>query len=139
MLTKQLTELLETIQALHNLLEEEKRCIKEKSFADLNTLLFNKQKLLQNINSSNKIISTEHNLALIQEDLALSALKEDIQINLQACQKNNEINGRLIEMSLKSNKHLMQLLTQAKGKNSITYDQKGLLNGASLLGKNIQA
>lgn len=139
MLTKQLTELLETIQALYNLLEEEKRCIKEKSFADLNTLLFNKQKLLQNINSSNKLISSEHNLALIQQDLSLSALKEDIQTNLQACQKNNEINGRLIEMSLKSNKHLMQLLTQAKGKNSITYDQKGLLNGASLLGKNIQA
>jgi|GEM_PF-1154040 len=139
MLKKQLTELLETIRALHELLEEEKRCIKEKSFAELNTLLFNKQKLLQDINSSNKLISTEQNLALIQQDMALSALKEDIQTSLQACQKNNEINGRLIEMSMKSNKHLMQLLTQAKGKNSITYDQKGLLNGASLLGKNIEA
>lgn len=139
MLKEKLAELLETIQALHELLEEEKRCIKEKSFSDLNTLLFNKQKLLQNINSSNKLISTEQNLLLIQQNLALSVLKEEIQATLQACQKNNEINGRLIEMSMKSNKHLMQLLTQAKGQNSITYDQKGLLNGASLLGKNIKA
>ena len=139
MLKEQLAELLETIQALHELLEEEKRCIKEKSFSDLNTLLFNKQKLLQNINSSNKLISTEQNLLLIQQNLAFSVLKEEIQATLQACQKNNEINGRLIEMSMKSNKHLMQLLTQAKGQNSITYDQKGLLNGASLLGKNIKA
>ena len=33
----------------------------------------------------------------------------------------------------------MQILTQAKGKNSVTYDQKGLLSGGSLLGKNIEA
>jgi len=30
-------------------------------------------------------------------------------------------------------------MTQATGKNSVTYDQKGLLQGGQLLGKNIQA
>jgi len=139
MLTEQLSQLLESIQVLQKLLEEEKLCLKEKSFENLNTLLFNKQKLLQKINSGNKAISTKDNLMLIEQDSALSALKKNIVNDLTKCQKNNEINGRLIEMSMKSNKHLMQLLTQAKGKNSITYDQKGLLNGGSLLGNNIEA
>lgn len=139
MLTEQLTQLLESTQALHLLLDEEKMCLKEKKFTNLNTLLFNKQKLLQQINKSNKTISTTANLQLIQQDPNLLALRKDIQHRLQACQKNNDINGRLIEISMKSNKHLMQLLTQAKGKNTITYDQKGVLNGASLLGENIEA
>ena len=139
MLTEQLSQLLESIQVLQKLLEEEKLCLKEKSFKNLNTLLFNKQKLLQQINSGNKSISTKENLILIEQDPTLSSLKENIVNHLAECQKSNEVNGRLIEMSMKSNKHLMQLLTQAKGKNSITYDQKGLLNGASLLGNNIEA
>ena len=139
MLTQQLSQLLESIQVLQKLLEEEKQCLKEKSFENLNTLLFNKQKLLQKINSDNKNISTKDNLTIIEQDKILSTLKENIVNDLTECQKNNEINGRLIEMSMKSNKHLVQLLTQAKGKNSITYDQKGLLNSGSLLGKNIEA
>ena len=139
MLTEQLSQLLESIQVLQKLLEEEKLCLKEKTFGNLNTLLFNKQKLLQKINSDNKTISTKDNLAVIEQDPALSTLKQNIVSDLTECQKNNEINGRLIEMSMKSNKHLMQLLTQAKGKNSITYDQKGMLNSGSLLGKNIEA
>ncbi|WP_160060636.1 flagellar protein FlgN [Psychromonas sp. L1A2] len=139
MLTQQLSQLLESIQVLQKLLEEEKQCLKEKSFENLNTLLFNKQKLLQKINSDNKTISTKDNLTIIEQDQILSTLKQNIVNDLTECQKNNEINGRLIEMSMKSNKHLVQLLTQAKGKNSITYDQKGLLNSGSLLGKNIEA
>ena len=139
MLTQQLSQLLESIQVLQKLLEEEKQCLKEKSFENLNTLLFNKQKLLQKINRDNKTISTKDNLTIIEQDQILSTLKQNIVNDLTECQKNNEINGRLIEMSMKSNKHLVQLLTQAKGKNSITYDQKGLLNSGSLLGKNIEA
>lgn len=138
MLTEQLATLLESTQALQVLLEEEKTCLKEKKFDNLNTLLFNKQKLLQSINSINALVSTEQNLATIQESSELSTTKENIQSRLQECKKNNEINGRLIELSMKSNKHLMQLLTQAKGKNSVTYDQKGALNRASLLGDNIE-
>ncbi|MDA7746099.1 flagellar protein FlgN [Psychromonas sp.] len=139
MLTEQLSLLLETTQTLHTLLEEEKTCLKEKSFDNLNTLLFNKQKLLQAINNANQLISTEQNLALIQEDQQLLTLKQEIETRLRECKKNNEINGKLIEMSMKSNKHLMQVLTQAKGQNSVTYDQKGALNGSSLLGDNIEA
>lgn len=139
MLTEKLSQLLEMTKALHTLLEEEKRCLKEKSFTKLNTLLFNKQKLLQNIGSADKTISTKDNLNIIQSDKNLQTLKNEIETCLKECKKNNEVNGQLIDMSMKSNKHLMQLLTQAKGLNTVTYDQKGLLNRASLLGDNIEA
>jgi len=139
MLLEKLSELLETTQALQALLEEEKQCLTEKSFGQLNTLLFNKQKLLQNIGNSDKIISTKDNLKLIESDPSLTNLKENIQNRLFECKKNNEINGKLIEMSMKSNKHLMQILTQTKGQNTVTYDQKGVLNRGSLLGKDIEA
>ena len=139
MLLEKLSELLETTQALQALLEEEKQCLTVKSFGQLNTLLFNKQKLLQKIGASDKTISTEENLTIIESDQTLSDLKEDIEDRLRECKKNNEINGQLIEMSMKSNKHLMQILTQAKGQNTVTYDQKGVLNRGSLLGKDIEA
>jgi len=139
MLQDQLNELLDSIKKLHQLIDDERACLKEKSFDNLNLILSNKQKQLQIISASNKEISSEDNLLLIQEDRQLSALKKDIEDSLMACQKDNEINGRLIELSMQSNKHLMQVLTQAKGKNTVTYDQKGILSSASLLGKNIQA
>lgn len=139
MLTEHLSQLLNTTQELQQLLEQEKLCLKEKSFNDLNTILFNKQKLLQSITSTNKLVSTAKNLQTIQQDNTLSTLKKEIELRLKECKKNNEINGQLVEMSMKSNKHLMQLLTLEKGKNSVTYDQKGTLNAASLLGRNIVA
>ena len=139
MLLEELSQLLDATQTLHNLLEEEKCCLKEKSFENLNTLLFNKKKLLETISTNNKKISTEKNIAIIEQDEQLTKIKLDIELHIKNCKKNNEINGQLIEMSMKSNKHLMQILTQAKGKNSVTYDQKGTLNRASLLGKDIEA
>ena len=139
MLSEKLSELLELTLALQSLLEEEQQCLTQKSFSELNTLLFNKQKLLQNIGNNDKIISTTENLIIIENNKDLSNLKSNIEGRLHECKKTNEINGKLIEMSMKSNKHLVQILTQAKGLNTITYDQKGGLNRGSLLGKDIEA
>lgn len=139
MLQDQLNELLDSIKKLHQLLDDERACLKEKSFDNLSLILSNKQKQLQSIAGLNKAISSEDNLYLIENNSELLSLKQDIETRLITCQKDNDINGRLIELSMQSNKHLMQILTQAKGKNTVTYDQKGVLSSASLLGKNIQA
>ncbi|MEG3754527.1 flagellar protein FlgN [Psychromonas arctica] len=139
MLQDQLNELLDSIKKLHQLLDDERACLKEKSFDNLSLILSNKQKQLQSIAGLNKAISSEDNLYLIENNSELLSLKQDIETRLITCQKDNDINGRLIELSMQSNKHLMQVLTQAKGKNTVTYDQKGVLSSASLLGKNIQA
>lgn len=139
MLQTQLSKQLQNLTDLQVTLEEEKRCLTEKDFTSFNDTLFNKQKLLQNIASLDRQLTTENSLAQLKQDDELTALKNTLEIQLQSCQKINSINGKLVELSMKSNKHLMQLMTKATGQNSVTYDQKGLLNGGRLLGKNIQA
>lgn len=139
MLTAQLTQQLKSIQALQLILEAETTCLKEKDFSQLNQLLFKKQKSLQAIAELDKILSAASSIDAIQQDTKLRALKGEIESELSVCKKVNEINGQLVELSMKSNKHLMQLMKQATGKNSVTYDQKGMLNSGSLLGKNIKA
>jgi len=139
MLEEKLSLQLDNIKALQAILEEEKRCLTEKDFTTLNNTLFNKQKSLQAIAALDKQLTSAKNIDTIDKSSELSTLKIMIEKQLIACQKLNNINGKLVELSMKSNKHLMQLLTQATGKNSVTYDQKGLLQGGQLLGKNIQA
>ena len=139
MLEQQLSQQLKNLENLQETLEEEKRCLTEKDFSSFNEILFNKQKSLQTIAILDKKISTEKNIELISQSNKLTLLKNTISEHLQSSQKLNEVNGKLVELSMKSNKHLMQLITQATGKNSVTYDQKGLLQGGQLLGKNIQA
>ncbi len=139
MLLSQLNQQLESINNLHSTLEEETACLKEKNFSSLNDLLFKKQKLLQAVGELDKVLSTAASQDEISADNSLSQLKLEIEKQLQACQKINDINGQLVQLSMKSNKHLMQVMTQASGRNSVTYDQKGLLNSGQLLGKNIKA
>jgi len=139
MLTAQLTQQLKSVQALQLLLEAETACLKEKDFSQLNQLLFEKQKSLQAIAELDKVLSAASSIDAIQQDTKLQALKDEIESELLVCKKINEVNGQLVELSMKSNKHLMQLMKQATGKNSVTYDQKGMLNSGSLLGKNIKA
>jgi flagellar biosynthesis protein FlgN len=139
MLTEQLSQQLKYIFDLQATLEEEKRCLTEKDFSLFSNTLFEKQKLLQSIATLDKQLSVEKTLDAIQQSDELTTLKNTLQAKLKECQKLNQINGKLADLSMKSNKHLMQILKQAKGKNSITYDQKGTLNSGQLLGKDIQA
>lgn len=139
MLQTQLQQQAENLTALRATLEAEKACLTTKDFSTFNDILFNKQKMLNAIFTLDKQLSTDQVIEQLQQDEQLNSLKDALQQQLIDCQKLNSINGQLVELSMKSNKHLMQLMTQATGTNSVTYDQKGLLNGGSLLGKNIQA
>lgn len=139
MLVTQLKQQAENLIKLQEILEAEKACLTTKDFSTFNDILFNKQKMLNVIITLDKQLSTDQVIEQLQQDEPLNDLKKNLQQQLIDCQKLNNINGRLVELSMKSNKHLMQLITQATGTNSVTYDQKGLLNSGSLLGKNIQA
>lgn len=139
MLSAQLTQQLELMQALQLTLEQETACLKEKNFSELNGILFKKQSALQEIAELDKVLSADSSQNKINSDKNLLAIKSKIESQLLVCQKINAVNGKLVELSMKSNKHLMQLIKQATGQNSVTYDQKGMLNSASLLGKDIKA
>ena len=45
--------------------------------------------------------------------------------NLQSCQERNEVNGKLIELNLLSNRKLAAELCQLRDKNKLTYDNRG--------------
>jgi len=139
MLSLQLSQQLKNLDDLQLILEEEKLCLTKKDFSTFSELLFNKQKTLQSIATLDKKLTTSENLEQIKQSDELTTLKNNLGETLQSCQKINDVNGKLVQLSMKSNKHLMQIMTQATGKNSITYDQKGALNSGQLLGKNIQA
>lgn len=139
MLSAQLNQQLESMQALQLTLEEETTCLKEKNFSQLNDILFKKKSALQEIAELDNVLSAASAQNLIKNDKDLLSLKSKIESQLLICQKINAVNGKLVELSMKSNKHLMQLIKQATGENSVTYDQKGMLNSATLLGKDIKA
>lgn len=139
MLSEQLTQQLELIHGLHQILEQERICLQEKDFSQLNDILVKKQNSLNVIAELDKVFSNTSSQNEISQNEKLLALKTKIEEQLTACQKINSVNGKIIELSMRSNKHLMQLMKQATGKNSITYDQKGGLSSGSLLGRNIKA
>ncbi|MFM7967731.1 flagellar export chaperone FlgN [Aeromonas sp. A-5] len=48
-----------------------------------------------------------------------------LRAKLDACQAQNDINGRLLELSIVSNRRLATFLSQLRDRNSLTYDAKG--------------
>jgi len=139
MLPEQLKQQLEFIHALQTILDEETTCLKEKNFTQLTAIISKKQQLLTSITELDKALATPASQQAIIENSDLLTIKNEIEQQLTECKKSNSINGKVIELSMKSNKHLMQIMTQATGKNSVTYDRKGGLNSASLMGKDIKA
>ncbi len=139
MTATQFKDQINALVQLQQILEEETDCLKNKNFSSLNEILFNKQKQLQDIATRDSDIASTTTLTDIENNEELSTLKHQADKAFKDCQKINDINGQLVQLSMKSNKHLMQLMTHATGKNTVTYDQKGILTGTSLLGKNIQA
>jgi len=139
MLPEQLKQQLEFIHALQTILDEETTCLKEKKFTQLTAIISKKQQLLTSITELDKALATPASQQAIIENSDLLTIKNEIEQQLTECKKSNSINGKVIELSMKSNKHLMQIMTQATGKNSVTYDRKGGLNSASLMGKDIKA
>ena len=121
------------------MLDEETACLKEKNFTQLTAIIAKKQELLTSITALDKSLTTSTSQKIISEDSSLIALKDNIEQTLTECKKSNTINGQIIELSMKSNKHLIQMMKQVTGKNSVTYDRKGGLNSASLMGKDIKA
>ena len=48
-----------------------------------------------------------------------------LQAKLEACQEQNNLNGRLLELSIISNRRLASFLSKLRDSNSLTYDAKG--------------
>ena len=58
-------------------------------------------------------------------NVCYTKLLRRILTNLQSCQERNEVNGKLIELNLLSNRKLAADLCLLRDKNKLTYDHRG--------------
>ncbi|WCH28685.1 flagella synthesis protein FlgN [Aeromonas salmonicida] len=113
----------EYLSRMQGLLEEEFNLLKQHQALALPELAERKQKLLADIEVLDQILAR---LPELQQQLSafpeqMNALRE----KLDACQEQNDVNGRLLELSIVSNRRLASFLSQLRDRNSLTYDAKG--------------
>lgn len=113
----------EYLSRMQGLLEEEFNLLKQHQALALPELAERKQKLLADIEVLDQTLARQPKL---QQQLSafpeqMNALRE----KLDACQEQNDVNGRLLELSIVSNRRLASFLSQLRDRNSLTYDAKG--------------
>ncbi|MEW7864246.1 flagella synthesis protein FlgN [Aeromonas diversa] len=116
------------IQSTHladmlTLLKEEQGLLEQRQALSLPDLLKRKQELANHIQAIDQLIAAQPDIktALACYQPAVSHLTDQ----LQACQEQNDINGKLLELNITANRRLAGLLTQLRDRSSLTYDAKG--------------
>lgn len=117
-----------TLQSTHladmlTLLKEEHALLEQRQALSLPDLLKRKQELANQIQAIDHLIAAQPDIKTV-----LSRFQNEINsltTQLQACQEQNDINGKLLELNITANRRLAGLLTQLKDRSSLTYDAKG--------------
>lgn len=120
-----------------SLLSEEFDLLKERKALSLPNISAQKQQLLGRIAQTDIAIGEQLAPNLVDDNF--EALRNRIQEKLQTCHERNEINGKLIELSLVSNRRLAHLLSDLHEKSSLTYDHKGNTKSSSNGSLNLKA
>ncbi|CAJ1815056.1 flagella synthesis protein FlgN [Aeromonas salmonicida] len=110
----------EYLSRMQGLLEEEFNLLKQHQALALPE---RKQKLLADIEVLDQTLAR---LPELQQQLsAFPEQMNTLREKLDACQEQNDVNGRLLELSIVSNRRLASFLSQLRDRNSLTYDAKG--------------
>lgn len=123
-------DLAELLQRQHDqlaqmqaLLTEEFALLTQRRALELPPLAQRKQQLLGAIEALDETLIQQPDLpAQLASQPDLMARITD---SLAACQQQNDINGRLLELSMVANRRLAGFLSQLRDRNSLTYDAKG--------------
>ncbi|MGY3869206.1 flagella synthesis protein FlgN [Aeromonas crassostreae] len=123
-------DLAELLQRQHDqlaqmqaLLTEEFALLTQRRALELPPLAQRKQQLLGAIEALDETLVQQPDLpAQLASQPELMARITD---SLAACQQQNDINGRLLELSMVANRRLAGFLSQLRDRNSLTYDAKG--------------
>ncbi|GAA4496788.1 flagellar protein FlgN [Pseudaeromonas paramecii] len=113
----------DTLNQMLALLEEEFGLLKQRKALALPELTEKKQQLLATLAQNDHAIAEALPDTNLQQEFA--AFRQRILSQLQACQERNEVNGKLIELNLLSNRKLAAELCQLRDKNKLTYDNRG--------------
>lgn len=113
----------DNLSQMQGLLAEEFDLLKAHRALALPALADRKQQLLVAIETLDKTLAE---LPDLQQQLnAFPNELQTLQAKLGACQEQNDLNGRLLELSIISNRRLASFLSKLRDSNSLTYDAKG--------------
>lgn len=136
-----LTELLQRQDMLLNqmmaLLEEEFALLKQRQALSLPDISSQKQQLIEQLQQNDERIGQHPDHQ--QLELQFADMKEQLVNKLHQCQERNEVNGKLLELSLASNRRLAGVLTQIRDRSSMTYDNKGNPHSVGGINLNLKA
>ena len=113
----------DNLSQMQGLLAEEFDLLKAHRALALPALADRKQQLLVAIEMLDKTLAE---LPDLQQQLgAFPTQLQSLQAKLEACQDQNNLNGRLLELSIVSNRRLASFLSKLRDSSSLTYDAKG--------------
>lgn len=113
----------DNLSQMQGLLAEEFDLLKAHRALALPALADRKQQLLVAIETLDKTLAELPDLK--QQLSALPTQLQALQAKLEACQEQNNLNGRLLELSIVSNRRLASFLSKLRDSSSLTYDAKG--------------
>lgn len=119
-----------------NLLGDEFDILRQRKALALPDIATRKQTLLAQLQHNDEQIGQQPDVDKLASEFAEH--RSQLEDKMRECQERNEVNGRLIEMNLLSNRQLTRMLVQIRDKNSMTYDQKGNPQAAGGLNMNFK-
>lgn len=113
------------LTTLLTVLEEEFEALKARRLNDLTEVTQRKQELLDVIQEIDADIAQtvkENNIKPNRDK------QEHLQEKLKHCKYQNEVNGKILELSLLANQRFMHFFAAMRDEGSLTYDAKGKTN-----------
>ena len=114
----------ELLRLMLKLLKDELELLKNRKAESLPAISRQKVDVLNQIRQIDQAMGSHPEVARLKGDLQEERRK--ISQLLEECQNQNEVNGRLIEMQLASNRRLSSMLSKLRDRSSMTYDKSGL-------------
>lgn len=116
----------EILNKLKKVLEQEYAVLSERKALELNAINEEKSKLLLELQTNDQSIRCHSERDRLKNDY--DKFRIILNKKLADVQKQNEVNGRLVDLNLAANRRLAQALIEIRDRNTMTYDNKGNQN-----------
>lgn len=134
-----LTTQQEQLNLLLSVLSEERSLLESRDIDKLVENAKRKQHTLENIGLTDKALSEHPDVAKLNTDPELMAMRQTIDALLIQCQEHNVVNGKVIEATSQQVTRLANTLDQMAKRQSVTYNKLGKHHGMQRLGKGFKA
>lgn len=128
-----------TLDELYHLLENERRALRSRDISVISMLAEQKSRLMVKLQGNDQKIRLNP-----QAELLKTTFRDKVDFlknRLCECKKLNEINGRIISLSLNSTRKVSALLMQVRDRTTrnLTYNDKGCTTARGPMRLNIEA